>query len=266
MPELEAVATLARIAEVYGLRTLLIGAFAREIVFDQQYGGKRYRATRDIDVGVYVATWTDYWTFVDALVAAGFTHDAEHKLRYLDGTELDLLPFGGVVNENNQLAWMGGDRVMSMKGFESADAYGELRNIAGIQFRVAHLSGLITLKLFAFRDRGLDLRSSDLGDLNYIFAHASDTFIERIYAELTPALIEVLDYPELGPYLLGCEVAATVRPNEVEELMTIVNRYILAAPDYAVLSRLVGLSELEGTIARFAAFKRGLEDATKNIA
>ena len=264
MPELEAVATLARIAEAYGLRTLLIGAFAREIVFDQQYEGRRYRATRDIDVGVYVATWTDCCEFVNALVEAGFTHDAEHKLRYLDGTELDLLPFRGVVDEDNQLTWMGGERVMSMDGFASADAHGELHNIAGVQFRVANLPGLITLKLFAFRDRGLDLRSSDLGDLNYIFANASDAFTQRIYAELTPALIEALSYPELGPYLLGREVAVTVRPNEVEKLTTIVDGYILAAPDYAVLSRLAGLSELEGTIARFEAFKRGLEDATKN--
>ena len=159
---------------------------------------------------------------------------------------------------------MGGERVMSMNGFESADAHGELRNIAGVQFRVANLSGLITLKLFAFRDRGLDLRSSDLGDLNYIFVNASDAFIERIYAELTPALIEVLDYPELGPYLLGREVATTVRPKEVGKLTAIIDKYILAAPDYAVLSRLAGLSELEGTIARFEAFKRGLKDATEN--
>ncbi len=264
MPELEAVATLARVAEAYGLRTLLIGAFAREIVFDQQHEGRRYRATRDIDVGVYVATWTDYWAFVDALVTAGFSHDAEHKLRYLDGTELDLLPFGGVVDENNQLTWMGGERVMSMNGFDSADAHSELRDVAGVQFRVANLPGLIVLKLFAFRERGLNLRSSDLGDLNYIFANASDAFTERIYAELTPELIEALGYPELGPYLLGREVVTTVRPDEIEELTTIIDKYILAAPDYAVLSRLAGLSELKETIARFEAFKGGLEGATEN--
>ena len=181
MPELEAVATLARVAEVCGLRTLLIGAFAREIVFDQQHEGKRYRATRDIDVGVYVTTWTDYWAFVDALVAAGFTHDAEHKLRHLDGTELDLLPFGGVVDENNQLTWMGGERVMSMNGFESADAHGELRNIAGVQFRVANLSGLITLKLFAFRDRGSTLGRAILG-ISTIFLQTRLTPLQRKYA------------------------------------------------------------------------------------
>lgn len=264
MPELEAVATLARVAKAYGLRTLLIGAFAREIVFDQQHGVRSYRATRDIDVGVHVATWTDYWAFISALVTAGFTHDTDHKLRYLDGTELDLLPFGGVVDKNNQLTWMSGERVMSMDGFNSADAHGELRDVAGVQFRVANLSGLITLKLFAFRDRGTDLRSSDLGDLNYILTNASDALIERIYAELTPALIEAVNYPELGPYLLGREIVTTVRPDEIEELIAIIDGYILAAPDYALLSRMASSSELEGTIARFEAFKRGLKDATEN--
>lgn len=155
MPELEAVAVLARVAESCGLRVLLIGAFARQIVFDQQHEGRPYRATRDIDVGVRVATWNEYGDLITALVSAGFIREAEHKLRYRDGTEFDLLPFGGVVDEHNQLTWRGSERVMSMDGFNSADAHGELRDVAGVQLRVANLPGLITLKLFAFRAAGL---------------------------------------------------------------------------------------------------------------
>ncbi len=82
MPELEAVAALTRVAEARGLRVLLIGALAREIVFDQQPEDRPYRATRDIDVGVRVATWDEYRAFVGALVGAGFAREAEHKLRY----------------------------------------------------------------------------------------------------------------------------------------------------------------------------------------
>jgi len=262
MPELEAVAVLARVAEAHGLRVLLIGAFAREIVFDQRHGGRPYRATRDIDVGVRVATWSEYWAFLYALVRAGFTHDAEHKLRYRDGTELDLLPFGGVVDENNQLTWRGSERVMSLDGFNSVDAHGELHDVAGVRLRVANPPGLVTLKLFAFRNRGTDLRSSDLEDLNYIFSNASDALLERVYTELTPVQLEVLDYPELGPYLLGCDVARTVRPDEAAGLVAILNTHILVAPDYARLSRAVGPFGLEGAVARFEAFKRGLEDTS----
>lgn len=210
MPELEAVAVLARVAEARGLRVLLIGAFARQIVFDQQYEGQPYRATRDIDLGVRVATWGEYGDFITALVSAGFTREAEHKLRYLDGTEFDLLPFGGVVDEHNRLTWWGSERVMSMDGFGSADAHGELRDVAGVRLRVANLPGLVALKLFAFRDRGTDPRSSDLGDLDYILSNASGALEKRVYTELFPAQLVALDYPELGPYLLGRDVARTV--------------------------------------------------------
>lgn len=260
MPELEAVAVLARVAESRGLRVLLIGAFARQIVFDQQHEGRPYRATRDIDVGVRVATWNEYGDLITALVSAGFIREAEHKLRYRDGTEFDLLPFGGVVDEHNQLTWRGSERVMSMDGFNSADAHGELRDVAGVQLRVANLPGLITLKLFAFRDRGTDPRSSDLGDLNYILSNASDALQERVYTELSPAQLEALDYPELGPYLLGRDVARTVSRDEAASLSAILDTRVLVAPDYALLSRAARLSSLEGAVADFRAFKQGLED------
>lgn len=260
MPELEAVAVLARVAEFRGLRVLLIGAFARQIVFDQQHEGQAYRATRDIDVGVRVATWKEYGDFITDLMSAGFIHEAEHKLRYRDGTEFDLLPFGGVVDEHNKLTWRGSERVMSMDGFNSADAHGELRDVAGVQLRVANLAGLITLKLFAFRDRGTDLRSSDLGDLDYILSNALDALQERVYTGLSPAQLEALNYPELGPYLLGRDVARTVSRDEAASLSVILDTRVLVAPDYALLSRATRLSSLEGAVARFRAFKQGLED------
>lgn len=260
MPELEAVAALTHVAEARDLPVLLIGALAREIVFDRQHDGKPYRATRDIDMGVRVSSWEDYQAFVDALIDVGFTRMAEHKLRYKDGTELDLLPFGGVVDENNKLTWLGGDRVISMDGFESADAHGELRNVAGVQIRVINLPGLITLKLFAFRERGANLRSKDLGDLTYILSNASSALIERIYEELSTALIEALDYQQLGPYLLGHDVANTVRRDEADELVSIVNDHILSKPDYALLSRAARPANIEDSIAVFEAFRRGLEE------
>ena len=260
MPELEAVAVLARVAKSRGLRILLIGAFAREVIFDQHYEGRPYRATRDIDVGVRVATWNEYGNFITDLLSAGFMREAEHKLRYRDGTEFDLLPFGGVVDEHNKLTWRGSERVISLDGFNSADAHGELRDVAGIQLRVANLPGLIALKLFAFRDRGTDPRSSDLGDLAYILSNASNALQERVYIELSPAQLEALDYPELGPYLLGRDVARTVSRDEAASLSVILDTRVLVTPDYALLSRAARSPDLEGTVARFRAFKQGLED------
>jgi len=167
MPDLAALETVVKTAEARGLSVLLIGAFAREIIFDQLVAGKPYRATRDVDISVRVPGWDAYHSLITTLQTTGFTKLAEHKLRHKDGTEIDLLPFGAVVDENQQLTWPGG-HVMSMDGFESADTHSKPRDIGGVGLRVVNLPGLITLKLFAFKERGHETPSRDLRDLSYI--------------------------------------------------------------------------------------------------
>jgi len=80
---------------------------------------------------------------------------------------------------------------------------------------------------------------------------------ERIYNELTPSQLETFDYYELGPYLLACDVANTVKADELERLAAIVETRILV-PDYPALSRAVSEGELDLTIRSFEAFIGGL--------
>ncbi len=56
-PELVALAALATVAEDLGVSIVLIGALAREIVFDLSSAGHALRATRDVDAGVHVQDW-----------------------------------------------------------------------------------------------------------------------------------------------------------------------------------------------------------------
>ena len=150
---------------------------------------------------------------------------------------------------------------MSLAGFEVAAAHGELHTVAGVQLRVVNLPGLVALKLFALRDRVLDPSSTDLADLAYILSNASDALAERVYEELEPVLLERLDYKELGPYLLGRDVASIFGPDEVTLLLGIIDRYVLTPPDYAALSRTVSSAEVEGAIVHFGAFGRGLANS-----
>lgn len=52
--DLEAFLALQRAAQGRGLRVLLVGAVARQLVFDQLHREGPYRATRDIDAVVRV--------------------------------------------------------------------------------------------------------------------------------------------------------------------------------------------------------------------
>lgn len=73
--------------------------------------------------------------------------------------------------------------------------------------------------------------------------------------------MESLDYRQLGPYLLGRDVAGTAKQDEADHLAAIVNDLILTAPDYPLLSRVTGSTRLDETIASFEAFRRGLAEA-----
>lgn len=53
-------ALIADIAEQNNLPFFIIGATARDIIFEHVYGIKTPRATRDIDLAIEVASWQDF--------------------------------------------------------------------------------------------------------------------------------------------------------------------------------------------------------------
>jgi predicted nucleotidyltransferase len=256
-PELAALESLVRTAERRGLRVLLIGAIARQLVFDQRNSKTAYRATRDVDTVVRVSGWEEFNALVAEMVATGgFSHMGGHQFRYRDGTEVDLLPFGGVADPSCNLTWEGADRAMSLEGLETADSNSESIELNGIHVRVANLPSLLALKLFAFRDRHART-SKDLSDLIYIFANGSYVLMDRVYKELNFELTE-LDFDQLGPFLLGQDVNRIVPQSERDALIAILEKQILEPPDYSALSRLIQGEELDRSIARFEAFRRGM--------
>jgi predicted nucleotidyltransferase len=237
MHELEALAAVVRTAESCQIPVLLIGATARGIVFDRISDGGPYRATRDIDFGVRVANWEAYSRLLEALVEVeGFARIGPHKLRYHDGTEIDLVPFGGVADAEGNVEWKGGDRVMCVLGFEAARAHRETHELAGVHVDVASLGGLLILKLYALRDRLHQAGATDLRDIDYVLENASVALHDRVFDELPPEVLRELDYTELGPRLLALDVARMTEAAEVAQLIAIIDECVLTPPDYTHLS------------------------------
>lgn len=262
MHELEALAAVVRTAQSRRLPVLLIGATARGIVFDRISHGSPYRATRDIDFGVRVSNWDAYSGLLDALVAVeGFTRIGPHKLRYHDGTEIDLVPFGGVADVEGNVEWQGGDRVMSVLGFEAASAHRETHEVAGVRVDVVNLGGLLILKLYALRDRLRQPGATDLRDIDYVLSNASAALQNRVFDELPHEILLELDYPKLGPRLLAVDVARMTDAAEVVRLIAIIDECVLTPPDYTYLARASVGGNVAQSMACFAAFKRGLVDA-----
>lgn len=255
--DLEPLDVLARVARSMNLHVVLIGALARQIVFDTRYAGAPYRATRDVDAIVRVSTHHEFDLLASQLVESGeFRRMNAHRFVYRDGSELDLIPFGGIANEDGDLVWPDG-RAMSLDGLASADAHAERLVRRGVDVRVVNLPNLLALKLFAYRDRH-GQTSKDIDDLIYIFSNSSDALSDRVYNELDGEVIQRLDYEQLGPYLLGRDTALVIASSEQAALTEIIDGRLLTAPDYIALSRMARGMQLERLIAHFEAFRSGL--------
>jgi len=262
MLALEALAAVVRTAEAHQLPVLLIGATARGIVFDRIFDGSPYRATRDVDFGVRVPSWNAYSELLEALVATeGFTRIGPHKLRHPDGTEIDLVPFGGVADADGNVEWQDGDRVMSVHGFDAARAHHETHELAGVRVDVVNLGGLLILKLYALRDRLHQAGATDLRDIDYVLRNASHVLRDRVFDELPPEVLIELDYAELGPRLLALDVARMTEAAEVARLIAIIDECLLTPPDYAHLARARVGGSVTQSLACITAFKRALADS-----
>lgn len=63
---------IAEIANKSNVRFFVIGAMARDMVFEHGYDIPTSRATKDIDLAVQVATWAEFLNLKNALIATGY--------------------------------------------------------------------------------------------------------------------------------------------------------------------------------------------------
>ena len=86
--------------------------------------------------------------------------------------EIDIVPFGGVEDENANIAWPPGDEeVLNTSGFKEACDNAEavrIDNKSNTDIPVATPVGMTLLKLISWMDRSPDLRKKDAKDLAYL--------------------------------------------------------------------------------------------------
>jgi predicted nucleotidyltransferase len=136
------------------------GALARDLLLFHVFGQRTGRATRDVDLLVFVEDWVAFEALKTRLLATGqFTvADVAHRLLYgsLEAhTPLDLVPFGGVEGPAGTVA-RPPERVvvMSVVGFREA-AHTAIPIVVdeALTVPVVALPALSLLKLTAWLDR-----------------------------------------------------------------------------------------------------------------
>lgn len=163
----EAVVAVQRVAQECGVRILLVGAYARDLLLEDWGSVASMRRTKDVDFGVSVDNWESFLGLRTSLITTGvFTEVAgnPHKVMYREKIEVDLVPFGGVASQDGRLACWPDDfrQEMNVLGYQEALECAARCPIADIP--MVTLPAFVGLKILSWND-GPDRRAKDAIDL-----------------------------------------------------------------------------------------------------
>lgn len=164
--------TLKRVYSVVGAKpVVLLGAFARDLIFDHVHGIEVPRATMDIDTCVQMTSWEDFRAACEELKAIGFKNEEEeHPEKFFDtnGQEVDLLPFGSLSKDGKTIVWPQDESPWSICGIQEAYEHANLIKVGELELRVVPPCAMVYLKIFSIYDRPDDRRKKDTGDIQFV--------------------------------------------------------------------------------------------------
>jgi predicted nucleotidyltransferase len=210
----EAVASVLVAASRAGCQVYIAGALARDLWLEFGHGVATGRRTADIDFGVQCADWPTFERLAQELVGMTLKRNdrVQHRFRHSNGTEIDLIPYGGIEGTNRELAWPpDGNPVLSVLGFsEVAHHTVDFVLPGGVTVPVVSLQALAVLKLLAFGSRTAPERRKDADDLIRISEHYLDVREPRLPIEDEEALLQRNEFVTSGASaeLLGRDMAA----------------------------------------------------------
>lgn len=170
--------TLRRLCAVTGdFQAVLLGAFARDMIFYHLHGITVPRGTMDIDTCIQMASWTDYDDLCERIRSAGFHNERpDHPEKFSDrnGQEVDVLPFGGVSIDGKSITWPADASSWTVAGIQEAHDHAWRIHTDGLMLRIAPPAALIYLKMISVHDRPQARRKKDTGDIHFVLRHYPD--------------------------------------------------------------------------------------------
>ncbi len=187
----DTLAALQKSMAAHGCPLFVVGAQARDIAMKILGVDESKRRTCDLDVAVGVQNWMLFDGICKTLENNNFKRIGNtQKFVYRNNDyEVDIVPFGGV-EENEQICWPpDGNPVMSVKGFQNImQASNTVVIENNVEIRIPTLCGLFFLKLDAWKDRH-DSTNKDAIDMIYILKNYFDI---QIQSDITPP--NVIDF------------------------------------------------------------------------
>src|SRR4030043_1571616 len=226
----EALSIVKKVADSLNIPFFVVGASARDYILKHCYGIEPPRMTRDIDLGVEVASWEQFNQLKESLIATGkFSPGKKEPQRFLfDSVIVDIVPFGPIADKDKRISWPPEHEIfMSMLGFKEAYEYSitvRLSSDPELDIKLPTLPGLALMKVISWKEKYPE-RKRDAEDLLLImqkYEYAGN--FDRLYAEEQDLLQEeIFDTRLAGIRLLGRDMARIADPETLRKVQSILD-------------------------------------------
>jgi len=238
---------IKEVAEELGISFFVVGAFARDVIFEHIHRISAPRVTEDIDLGVEVANWEEFQLLTGTLTQRGILAATKSPHRF-DAVKyavvVDIVPYGGITDETKRIIWPPkNDMIMSMLGFEEAYISAlkiRLSNEPDLQILVPSVPALALLKIISWAD-AYPRREHDAQDLLFILENYEATGVEdQLYESHAPLLTEEGYDPRLASVrLLGRDIAQLCSQDTLNTVTEILKRETDEEQGFRMLSHMV---------------------------
>ncbi len=216
-------------ADALGFHFFVVGATARDLLFEHCHAKRSPRRTLDLDIGIEVGGWDEFHKLSEALINKKFSPtDDPFKFRY-DGIPLDVVPFGAITDGDNMIRHPSDSAlVMNVLGFQEAYDYSMLIRLSDdplLDIHVATIPGIALLKLIAWDER-YPGRSKDAVDLYFFMEKYAEAGNEdRLYGDdLDIMESEGFDPEQAGIKILGRDMGSMVSPEARDAIRVILGK------------------------------------------
>jgi len=220
-PEItEMLSALERGFEKFGIDFYLVGAVARDVWMSGINKIAPRRTTGDIDFAVLINDKGTYEALKTYLVETEGFHPFKGNafvLIWKEKTEVDLLPFGAIEDEDGKVTTSGlGLTNISLQGFTEVYEEGlpQLDLEGEHQFKFCTLPGIVLLKMIAWDDRP-EKRRDDVKDISDILNHFFNMYDNEIWDNHSDLFgDEDADLKHIAARVMGREMNKIAKRNE----------------------------------------------------
>lgn len=244
----EALSIVKKVADSLSIPFFVVGASARDFILENCYGIKPKRMTRDIDLGVEVASWEQYNQLTESLMATSKLSDdkKEHQRFHFNYVLIDILPFGAITDEKRRISWPSEHEIfMSMMGFKEAYESSitvRLSTNPELDIKLPTLPGLAIMKTISWKEKYPDPnRQKDAEDLLLIMQKYEEAGnFDRLYDEEQDLIQEEnFDTRHASIRLLGRDMAKIAYPDTLRTIRTILDTETGEKSQYGLVSDMI---------------------------